>query len=78
MISGSCSRAKRASPLSCMLYGDLGREAAMTPEDRQQMIDLCHRISRETDAKKLARWIEELNGLIRIKVRELRDNQKAS
>lgn len=50
----------------------------MTPEDRQQMIDLCHRISRETDAKKLARWIEELNGLIRIKVRELRDNQKAS
>jgi len=50
----------------------------MTPEDRQEMIDLCKRIARETDPKKLARWIDELNGLIQIKVRELRDNQKAS
>ena len=50
----------------------------MTPEDRKEMIELCHRIARETDPKKLARWIEQLNGLIQIKVRELRDNKKAS
>jgi hypothetical protein len=50
----------------------------MTPEDRQEMIDLCQRIAREADPKKLARWIDELNGLIQIKIRELRENEKAS
>ena len=49
----------------------------MTPEDRDQMIELCRRIARETDPKKLAVWIEDLNGLIRNKIRELRDAQKS-
>lgn len=48
----------------------------MTPEDRDQMIELCRRIARETDAKRLAAWIEDLKGLIQNKIRELRDAQK--
>jgi len=50
----------------------------MTPEDRNRMVDLCHRISRETDPEKLADWIDELNGIIQTKIRELRNSQKAS
>jgi len=50
----------------------------MTPEDRNRMIDLCNRIARETDPKKLAMLIDELNGLIQTKIHELRDNRKAS
>ena len=50
----------------------------MTPEDRNRMLDLCKRIARETDLKKLAECIDELNGLIQAKIRELRDNRKAS
>ena len=60
------------------MVGDREGGPGVTPEDRREMIDLCHRIARETDPKKLARWIDDLNGLIQIKVRELRDNQKAS
>jgi hypothetical protein len=50
----------------------------MTPEDRDQMIELCKRIAREKDPKRLASWIDELNELIRSKIRELRDTRKAS
>jgi hypothetical protein len=52
--------------------------ATMTPEDRNRMIDLCKRIARETDPRRLALLIDELNGLIQIKIRELRENRKAS
>jgi hypothetical protein len=47
----------------------------MTPEDRDQTIELCRRIARETDPKNLAFLIDELNGLIQ-KIRELRDSRK--
>ena len=50
----------------------------MTPEDRDRMIDLCKRIARESDPKKLASWIDELNGIIQTKIRELRDARRAS
>ncbi len=50
----------------------------MTPEDRDRMIELCKRIARETDPKKLASWIDELNGIIHSKIRELRDARRAS
>jgi hypothetical protein len=43
----------------------------MTPEDRNQMMELCKRIARETDFKKLASWIDKLNELIPSKIREL-------
>lgn len=36
----------------------------MTPEDRDAMIDLCRRIHRETDLKKLVALITDLNELI--------------
>jgi hypothetical protein len=42
------------------------------------MVDLCKRIARETDPKKLASWIDELNGIIQSKIRELRDARRAS
>jgi hypothetical protein len=54
------------------------RSSAMTPEDRNRMIDLCKRIARETDPKRLASWIDELNGIIQSKIRELRDARRAS
>jgi len=50
----------------------------MTPEDRNRMIDLCKRIAKETDPKRLASWIDELNGIIQSKIRELRDARRAS
>jgi hypothetical protein len=48
----------------------------VTPEDRDQMIDLCKRIARESDPKKLASWIEELNEIIQSKIRELREARR--
>ena len=48
----------------------------MTPEDRDHMIELCKRIARETDPKKLASWIDELNDIIQSKIRELRDSRR--
>ena len=50
----------------------------MTPEDRDRMVDLCKRIARESDPKKLASWIDELNGIIQTKIRELRESRRAS
>jgi len=50
----------------------------MTPEDRDRMIDLCKRIARESDPKKLASWIDELNGIIQTKIRELRNARRSS
>lgn len=64
---------------SVILGGRVGeRSTTMTPEDRDQMIELCKRIARETDPKKLASWIEELNQIIQSKIRELRDARRAS
>jgi hypothetical protein len=48
----------------------------MTPEDRDQMIELVRRISRETDPKRLAVWINDLNELIQSKIRERRESRK--
>lgn len=48
----------------------------MTPEDQHQMIELCKRIARETDLKTLAVHIDELKGIIQIKIRELREAHK--
>ena len=52
------------------------RITRMTPEDRDQMIELVKRIARETDPKKLAVWINDLNELIQSKIRELRETRK--
>jgi len=52
--------------------------AAVTPEDRDRMIELCKRIARETDATRLASWIDELKGIIQTKIRELRDARRIS
>jgi hypothetical protein len=51
---------------------------AMTPEDRDRMIELCKRIARETDPERLASWIEELQGTIQSKIRELREARRTS
>ena len=48
----------------------------MTPEDRDRMIELCKRIAREKDPKRLAGWIDELHGIIQSKIRELRESRK--
>jgi hypothetical protein len=61
-----------------VVFAEGERSSAMTPEDRERMIDLCKRIARETDPKKLASWIDELNGIIQTKIRELRDTRRAS
>jgi len=42
------------------------------------MIELCKRIARETDAQRLASWIDELKGIIKAKIRELRDARRIS
>ena len=55
-----------------MVTSEGERQTTMTPEDRDLMIELSKRIARETDIKKLASWIDELNELIQSKIRELR------
>jgi len=45
----------------------------MTPDNRDQMMQLCRRIWRETDAKRLALWIADLNVIIQRKIDELRE-----
>ena len=40
------------------------------------MIELCKRIARETDLKTLADYIDELKGIIQMKIRELREADK--
>jgi len=47
----------------------------MTPEDRDRIVELCKRIARETDLKRLSSWIDELKGIIQTRIRELRDTQ---
>ena len=44
----------------------------MKPDDRERMLELCRRIDRETDPKRLALWIEDLNQLIQRKIEDLR------
>ena len=75
-----CSCAKKQQWPRCILCRLFAGDAstAVTPEDRDRMIDLCKRIARETDPKKLASWIDELNGLIQTKIRELRQARRAS
>jgi hypothetical protein len=51
----------------------MGRCLAMTPDNRDQMMQLCRRIWRETDAKRLALWIADLNVIIQRKIDELRE-----
>ena len=41
----------------------------------QRVIELVKRIARETDRKRLAVLIEDLNGLIHSKVKELRESE---
>ena len=48
----------------------------MTPEDRDQMVDLCRRIARESDLQELAVYIDELKGIIQTKIKELRQAQR--
>ena len=48
----------------------------MTPQDRDQMMELCRRIHSEEDPKRLALWIGELNQIIRRKIDELRAKKK--
>jgi hypothetical protein len=45
---------------------------AMTADDRDQMIELCRIIYRETDPKRLAIYALELNQFIRRKLYELK------
>jgi hypothetical protein len=62
-----------------LLFGTFGPGvlgfSRMTPEDRERMFELCRLIDRETDPRKLAVWIRELNLLIRRKIDELRRKQ---
>jgi len=44
----------------------------MIAEDRERMIELCRRIAMETDSKRLALWIEDLNQIIKRKIDELK------
>jgi hypothetical protein len=44
----------------------------MNADDRDQMIELCRRIYRETDAKRLAVYALELNQFIQRKLDELK------
>jgi DNA replication initiation complex subunit (GINS family) len=61
-----------------MVTSEGERQTNMTPEDRDLMIELSKRIARETDIKKLASWIDELNELIQSKIRELRHSRPPS
>lgn len=54
------------------------RSTPMTPEDRDLMIELVRRIARETDPKRLAVCINDLNELIQSKIRELRETRKTN
>lgn len=49
----------------------------MTPDDRDRMFELCRRIDREIDPRKLALWIADLNQLIQRKIEELRKSPKS-
>ena len=62
--------------LSRVWWRFLKEKIHMTPEDRDLMIELSKRIARETDIRKLTSWIDELNELIRSKIRELRDSER--
>jgi hypothetical protein len=44
----------------------------MTTDDRDRMMELCRRIHRETDPKRLAVYALELNQFIRRKLAELK------
>ena len=48
----------------------------MTEENRDRMIELCRRIDRETDPRRLALWIADLTELIQRKIQELRELDK--
>ena len=71
-----CSRAITQMTVRCRLCSDTQTSTPMTPEDRSQMVELVKRIARETDPKRLAVWINDLNELIQSKIRELRETRK--
>lgn len=50
----------------------------MMPEDANHMVELCRRIARERDIRKLKRWIEELHVMLRRKLEELRRGNEAA
>ena len=58
----------------CGLYATI---SPMNPEDRERMFELCWRIDRETDSKKLALLIADLNQVIQRKINELRKQPKS-
>ena len=66
------------APVYLVSISLVDRSPTMTPEDRDRMIELCRRIARETDPKKLASWIEELKGIIQSKIRDLRDGKRGT
>ena len=51
-------------------------EELMIAEDRERMIELCRRIAMETDSKRLALWIEDLNQIIQRKIDELKKQRR--
>ena len=55
---------------SASLYHTIS--AIMTTDDRDQMMELCRRIHRETDPKRLAIYALELNQFIQRKLDELK------
>ena len=79
-LVGSFRYNRRLSLLGvrAMVTSEGERQTNMTPEDRDLMIELSKRIARETDIKKLASWIDELNELIQSKIRELRHSRPPS
>jgi len=48
----------------------------MIAEDRERMMELCRRIARETDSKRLALWIEDLNQIIKRKIDDLKKQRR--
>jgi len=50
----------------------------MSSEDRERMIELCRRIHRETNPRKLTLWIDDLNALIQRKIEDLRSKSPSS
>lgn len=68
LLVWDCSNAFSATLVTCYA-------PSMTPEDRDHMLELCRRITRETESMRLALWITELNELIQRKVDELKRMQ---
>jgi hypothetical protein len=64
-------RGRYSTQMLIVVHGDT-IPAAMTTNDRDQMMELCRRIHRETDPKRLAIYALELNQFIQRKLDELK------